>query len=183
MSRTVSLAQLEARVALRRSARPVQCKTGLGASRARKCKVVHRVRSMTAACTEGRIRYYAEWECGDTSGDAVIVADPATFDRFCKRCESLTQAPLTYFCYSADGRLLYIGSCVLWESREALHRKQTPWWPEVARVDKFPYPDLPAARRAEKAAIRADAPLYNKQHNVKRFRHNGHEYVPIAEAA
>ena len=66
---------------------------------------------------------------------------------------------------------------------EALHQKASPWWPEVARVDKTPQPDLGAARRAEFAAIEAEAPLHNRQHNVKRFRREGYEYVPVADAA
>jgi hypothetical protein len=70
-----------------------------------------------------------------------------------------------------------------WSAREALHRTQTPWWPEVARVNKTGQPDIETARRVEIAAIRAEAPLYNKQQNVKRFTMAGHAYVPLPEAA
>lgn len=37
--------------------------------------------------------------------------------------------------------------------------------------------------RTQKAAIRAACPLYNKQHNVQRFRLVGHEYVAVVPAA
>lgn len=79
--------------------------------------------------------------------------------------------------------LLYIGSCARWATREAMHETQTEWWPEVARVDTEPQPSFGAAKRAEEAAIRAEAPLYNKVHNVKRFRRDGNSFVPVVEAA
>jgi hypothetical protein len=71
----------------------------------------------------------------------------------------------------------------LGEGRVSLHEKDSPWWPEVARVDKVSQPDIAAARRAEIAAIKAEAPVHNKVHNIKRFRRDGFTFVAVAEAA
>jgi hypothetical protein len=164
MSAIREIQEIQRRVALFRSARPAHCKTGLGASRARKCKVVHRVRKLAAACTGERVRYYAEWDCGGESGDAVIVTDP-TIGRFCKRCESLAQGPFVYRCYDAGDRLIYIGSAKSRLTRMHNHRANTPWWRDVVRVDYEDCPDIETARLAETAAIRAERPLRNKRGN------------------
>lgn len=165
-----------------------------GASR--KIKLVHRVRNCTADS--------AKWLCGSSSVNAFFVEDPSEFGGICGRCEALfagvaalrlppdyplsLQASLPssgdgmiYRCYSADGHLLYIGSCRSWPSRRALHEKQTAWWPQVDRVEQEHYLNLGAAKQAEIAAIGAEAPLHNKQHNVRRFRWEKRTYVPVAQ--
>jgi hypothetical protein len=160
--------------------KPIRCATAFGTPR-RRHGIVHRIRHAEQARMgeHGAAWCVATWMCGGCSTDAVFVDDPESFGGICKRCEIAFSGAVVYRCHSADGHLLYIGSCVRWPSREALHRKQTPWWPEVARVDEVPHPDLPTARDAEKAAIKAEAPLYNKQHNVKRFCRDGYAYVPV----
>lgn len=152
--------------------RPVKPGT-LAASR--RNGLVHRIRRGTYL--------QSTWFCGGMAAFTTLVKDPAEFGGICKRCEEAFSGAVVYHCYSADDRLLYIGSCLIWAYRESTHRRQTPWWSEVERVDKTPQPDLLTARRAERAAIRAEAPLYNKQHNVKRFRLFRNKYVPVAEAA
>jgi hypothetical protein len=146
---------------------------------------VHRVRRAQCARSSetGSVWYVTTWLCGGSSIDALLVDDPAEFSYTCERCDVMLTSAIVYRCYSADGQLLYIGSCALWSSREAMHKAQTRWWPEVARVDKEPQPNLGVAKQAEKAAIGAEAPLYNKVHNVKRFRRDGHAFVPVEEAA
>lgn len=154
---------------LMRSARPVRCKTEFAIARARtRRKVVHRIDWVDAACAEGRIRYFAGWICGDRSWDAVLVADPAPIGRMCKRCESLAQGPFVYRCYDDADQLLYIGSAKCRLSRFQGHRQSSPWWPEVARRELTDQPDIETARRAEAAAIRAERPIHNKQHNALR---------------
>jgi hypothetical protein len=134
--------------------------------------LVHRVKEGTYL--------QATWLCGGAATVAILVRDPAEFGGICERCEAAFTGSVVYRCYSADGRLLYIGSCRIWAHRESTHRTRTPWWHEVTRVDRQFWPSLPAARRAERAAIWAEAPLYNKQHNQKRFHFTGHTYVPVA---
>jgi hypothetical protein len=185
--------------ATRTGRRPARTGSRLAASY--HTKLVHRVKHAT--------QLSATWLCGSATHLAFPVEDPAEFGGVCARCDAvffgtrqITRSPqgdglssrpvvigrsddagTVYRCYSADGRLLYIGSCRLWPNREAMHRKQTPWWPEVARVDKEQHPNLGMAKQAEIAAIRAEAPLRNKVHNVKRFRREGYAFVPLMVAA
>jgi hypothetical protein len=179
--------------------RPARVGSRLAASYS--TKMVHRVRRAT--------KLSATWLCGGATLFAFPVKDPAEFGGVCERCDAvffgrrringspqddrLSMRPavigvpagegIVYRCWPADGWLLYIGSCWLWSNREAMHRKQTPWWPEVARVDKEYLPNLGMAKQAEIAAIRAEAPLYNKIHNVKRFRREHGLFVPLTVAA
>lgn len=152
--------------ALMCSARPVRCKTELGAARARtRRKVIHRIGWVEAAYTEGRIQYFAGWACGDKSWDVVLIASPAPGSRMCRRCESLAQGPFVYRCFDADGRLLYIGSARCRVGRFQNHSQTSPWWPEVVRTELTDQPDIETARAAEVLAIKAERPLRNKQHN------------------
>jgi len=146
---------------------------------------VHRVRRIQHVSWRdtGKTWYEATWECGGSSIRALIVENPEQFGGVCGRCEALLTSAIVYRCYSADGQLLYIGSCINWDARVGLHEKDSPWWPEVARVDKVPQPDINEARRVETAAIKAEAPLHNKVHNVKRFRRDGYGFAPVAGAA
>lgn len=68
-----------------------------------------------------------------------------------------------YRAYSEDGSLLYIGvSENLW-TRMQNHRCTKPWWSDVARITARFYPDARlAAFSAERIAIKAERPLYNK---------------------
>lgn len=164
----VTIEDLAMRDALLRSSRPVHCKAGLAVARGR--KIAHHVRWMTSACTEGRIHYFAGWECGDRTWDAVIIADVEQAGSLCRRCESLALGPFVYRCIGAGEQKLYIGSAKSRRSRMQSHRTASFWWPEVVRVDIEDQPDIETARRAEAAAIRAEAPLYNKKHNKARLQ-------------
>ncbi|HEX3957762.1 MAG TPA: hypothetical protein VHZ03_14185 [Trebonia sp.] len=145
--------------------------------------MVHRIRRIeTTQLPWGEIAHPATFLCGGSVTDAVLVGELDALDEMCERC--VRDGSLVYRCYSTDGQLLYIGSCVNWPSRENLHKAQTPWWEEVARVEKAPQPDIRIARRMEKAAIRAEAPLHNKFHNIQRFHHAGQgRFVPVDQAA
>lgn len=183
MSAEMSLEEMRARNALMRSARPVQCKTGLAIARGRnRRKVVHHPEWITAACTDGRLHYFAGWICGDCSWDAIIVADTGPYD-MCKRCEAIAQGPFVYRCYDAAGRLLYIGSATSRVSRFQGHRKTSPWWPEVTDVKLTDQPDIETARQAEAAAIEAEAPIHNKKHNKQRVQRVGAQWQSASEAA
>ena len=72
---------------------------------------------------------------------------------------------VVYRCHDADGALLYIGATNSWSQRKCHHRRETPWWPDVAAVTREPYPNRALALAAERAAIRAENPL----HNVERY--------------
>lgn len=68
-----------------------------------------------------------------------------------------------YRCYDLNRTLLYIGHTNRWLVRRSKHRRETPWWGQVAKVTFEPYPDRAAAHAAEQSAIRAEQPLHNKE--------------------
>lgn len=155
--------------------------SGRAFAAARRAQIVHRVKY---AGPDGS-GLHVRWLCGGESIDAFFIEDVAIRD-VCPSCNAIyfgETDSVVYRCWSVTPQLLYIGSTRDWEAREAYHAKWTSWWPEVARVEKAPQPDVRTARAVERIAIRAEGPLYNKQHNPKRWRRDGHLYVPAAAAA
>lgn len=80
--------------------------------------------------------------------------------------------PAVYRVFDADGALLYIGS-----SRNPLFRlaehgrdSRVGWFPLAARVDIVHYDTIDAALLAEAAAIAAEVPRFNCEHNPRRDR-------------
>lgn len=81
-----------------------------------------------------------------------------------------------YRIYDANDQLLYIG-CAL----DGVHRIRSwhmnPWCAPLSvklmgRIDHWTiehYPNKATARQAEREAIYAEAPLFNKQHNPRRY--------------
>lgn len=61
--------------------------------------------------------------------------------------------------------LLYVGITVDLTARMAKHEREKFWWGDVAYARWETIPNRAAAFAAEKAAIQADRPLYNDQHN------------------
>lgn len=70
-----------------------------------------------------------------------------------------------YRCYDSTGRLLYVGHSDNVPFRMEVHRIQSPWSMLCARVDTEPERELTEARAAERAAIKAERPLFNQQSN------------------
>lgn len=73
-----------------------------------------------------------------------------------------------YRFYDKRGRLLYIGIALEFLGRWRKHRKRD-WWPQVARMEIEPHPSRIAALAAERAAIIAERPRHNIQHNRLMF--------------
>lgn len=71
--------------------------------------------------------------------------------------------PYVYRFYGADRQPLYIGvttgSAVRWYG----HRRESPWWPLAEYVAVSFYKTYEAAMEAERAAIRAEQPQFNRQ--------------------
>lgn len=79
-----------------------------------------------------------------------------------------------YRLFDADDRLLYIGITCNTAQRWESHRGSKPWWHLVARKELTAYPDRSAALTAERAAIRAEAPLHNITGNPRSDRLDVH---------
>lgn len=66
-----------------------------------------------------------------------------------------------YRCFDKDSKLLYVGISINALSRLATHMSTALFAEEIVRVEIEVLPSREAARAAEKAAIHAEAPLYN----------------------
>jgi predicted GIY-YIG superfamily endonuclease len=82
--------------------------------------------------------------------------------------EGLAKLPtVLYRCFAGDGELLYIGIARDLERRMKQHLRDHEhddgaWIHWVDRTEVEQYPDRPSALKAEKAAIAAESPRYNR---------------------
>lgn len=82
-----------------------------------------------------------------------------------KRVEHLEHT--VYRCFAADDELLYIGCTINLGHRMSVHRsdpRSSPWLSRVTRIDAEVYPNRLAGRTAERDAIAAEHPKFNKAH-------------------
>lgn len=70
-----------------------------------------------------------------------------------------------YRLFGEDDALLYVGVAKTFGPRWHQHAHSQPWWHEVRRQSVDWYPSREEAETAERAAIKAERPKYNKQHN------------------
>lgn len=70
-----------------------------------------------------------------------------------------------YRFYDADGALLYVGISLHAAKRASEHRKDKPWWGDVARMEIEHFASRRQALEAEEAAIKDERPRYNVVHN------------------
>jgi len=73
-----------------------------------------------------------------------------------------------YRLYNADDQLLYIGITTYPPKRFVEHERDKPWWHEVARRDVEWIDNRVRAEAAERCAIAAEQPQYNRIHNIGR---------------
>jgi hypothetical protein len=139
-------------------------KTGLAI--ATRGSVPHVVAEMGVLFHENRAQFAASWLCGGGSTDVVGVIDASDYDGICARCEDVVQ-PGIYRCFNAAGELLYIGCTIRYNARIKSHAATTPWWSEVADVTREVFGNELEARKAERLAIRNEAPKYNRVHRRK----------------
>lgn len=69
-----------------------------------------------------------------------------------------------YWWYDADGNLLYIGKTNRLGRRAYEHQEQ-PWWPRADHMKSRRFRTEGLVLAAEEAAIKSEAPLFNKVHN------------------
>lgn len=72
-----------------------------------------------------------------------------------------------YRMYDATGVLLYVGYSTNIAARIQNHQWRTAWIEDVVDITLAHYPDVHAARDAERVAIKTEAPRYNIQQAVK----------------
>ncbi|MEV7492192.1 type II toxin-antitoxin system prevent-host-death family antitoxin [Streptomyces anulatus] len=84
-----------------------------------------------------------------------------------------------YRLFGATGQLLYVGITTQPETRWTQHAADKPWWPLVRQRNVEWHPSRPVAERAELAAIRTEAPLYNSANARKSLLA---EHFPIGDS-
>lgn len=140
---------------------PVRSKTGLVA--AKRGGIAHLDDGIAAVFRHGRARFGARYFCGPGTTDAVVLADARAYgDLICEFCVDAKLGPGVYRCFNAASRLIYIGASVTPLRRQKAHEARSSWWPEVADVQVTRYPTLFQARAAERLAIVAEDPVYNR---------------------
>lgn len=94
-----------------------------------------------------------------------------------------------YRLFDKSDRLLYIGCARDVEERIYMHRATFTMacsWEihlNYHHHTSEPYPDLAAAREAERHAITTEAPLLNRQHNPTRWRRISGAWTPVGDTA
>ena len=69
--------------------------------------------------------------------------------------------------FDSSGALLYVGISLTAADRLSRHNLESPWFQDVARIDLEWHPCRTSALRAERTAIRNEAPVYNKTGAIK----------------
>jgi len=64
--------------------------------------------------------------------------------------------------FAADGTLLYVGISLNSVVRLSQHKDASPWFAEIARIEIENFESRPVALAAERAAVQAENPKYNK---------------------
>jgi len=82
--------------------------------------------------------------------------------------KQVTDQVALYRCFDRQGRLLYVGISFSALIRLKSHVKQSAWAYKVARIDVEWLADRQRAADAERAAIRAERPMYNIVHSISR---------------
>lgn len=70
-----------------------------------------------------------------------------------------------YRLFDRAGALLYVGISLAPPQRWVHHSEHKAWWPQVARIEFDWHASRDQALLAEAAAIKAERPRYNVQHN------------------
>jgi hypothetical protein len=140
---------------------PAQCRTGLVTTA--KGGVAHLDAGLAVYYDHGKARFGARFMCDEGTENAIVLADArAHGDLICELCVDAKLGPGVYRCFNAGRALIYIGSSKTPLKRQRSHASRTPWWHEVADVQVERFSTLFAARGAERLAIVAENPLYNK---------------------
>jgi len=92
---------------------------------------------------------------------------------------------VVYRAYDRNGALLYIGSTRDFQTRHNIHMADHasaisfPMQQCAVRWTTEDHPTYEAAKAAEVAAIKAEAPYLNRQHNTSRWRRVNGQWVSL----
>jgi predicted GIY-YIG superfamily endonuclease len=81
------------------------------------------------------------------------------------QAELPTKPHALYRFFDRTDVLLYVGISMDLPTRLRKHRREKPWWLEIAHIAIEPHESRADALAAEAAAIAEEKPLYNDQHN------------------
>ena len=81
------------------------------------------------------------------------------------QAELPTKPHALYRFFDRTDVLLYVGISMDLPTRLRNHRREKPWWLEIAYITIEPHESRIAALAAEAVAIETEKPLYNDQHN------------------
>jgi hypothetical protein len=137
---------------------------------ARRGGIAHMHVGVAAIFDNNVAQFGARFMCGGGSNDVAVLPNTDAYGGVCPRCEDVAKGPCMYRCINSAGRLIYIGSAEAYLKRLQSHETQTSWWAEVAETKAERFPTIFEARAAERLAIVAEKPLYNKQYNKPRRR-------------
>ena len=70
--------------------------------------------------------------------------------------------------FSADGELLYVGVSLNTVARLVAHQHRSEWFDKIASITIEKFESRDAAEAAETAAIKAEAPKFNRRHVAER---------------
>lgn len=87
------------------------------------------------------------------------------------------QPQALYRFFDKYGELLYVGITMDLPARMGSHRREKPWWTDVAWIEIEHYDNRAAALDAEATAIKSEGPRYNVVHNGALADESG---VPIS---
>lgn len=128
----------------------------------------HLVGQLDSLWSEGKLCSLAALTmCGSRLGSVAVVRNAPDEFELCDFCVLADfQSPCVYRTYDAAGNLLYIGCSTDLFSRFLSHSKSfdpiSAWWPLLATWTATPYPSHAEALEAERLAILAEQPSFNR---------------------
>jgi predicted GIY-YIG superfamily endonuclease len=128
----------------------------------------HRVHGARIEWRYGEMVLVIEARCGKefTRPRLVLNRDNS---KPCKACAAPSEC-VVYRAYNRQGRLLYVGMTGNLYRRMQTHRKESKWWRYCRCVVERHFDSRQAAAVAERAAIREEHPIFNRQFAVVTYR-------------
>jgi predicted GIY-YIG superfamily endonuclease len=132
-------------------------------ARAGQGRPLHRVIGGRAIWDHGElIDYYVRFRCKAETARPHLYWDPPEDTAFCDDCLLWGYGePMVYQAFDAAGSLVYVGYSSRVDKRLKQHARNSPWWPNVARVELTRFPSDKEALASERALIKQQLPRHN----------------------